>query len=269
MEFNGDVVLITGAASGIGRSCAEKLVAAGASVILLDRQEPALFELASLLTRMGGEVMTIPADVTRAIAIRNAIRQVLARYGRLDAAINIAGIEGPVASLPEQDDGAFDEVLRVNAKGTFLCMKYELRAMIAAGTGAIVNAASIYGLAGQPRFSLYAASKHAVVGLTRAAALEVARVGVRVNAVAPGPILTPLLQRATSGNLTLVSGNVPMRRLGTPEEVAEAALWLCSRRASFITGHILSVDGGMAAQAASVPEDMTISYEPSEEELDG
>jgi NAD(P)-dependent dehydrogenase (short-subunit alcohol dehydrogenase family) len=268
MEFNRDVVLITGAASGIGRSCAEKLIGGGAYVILLDRQESALFELASLLKGMGGEIMAIPADVTRAIAVRNAIRQVLDRYGRLDAAINIAGIEGPIASLPAQDDEAFDEVLRVNAKGTFLCMKYELRAMLAAGKGAIVNAASIYGLSGQPRFSLYAASKHAV-DLTRAAALEVAHVGVRVNAVAPGPILTPLLQRATSGNLTLVSGNVPMRRLGAPDEVAEAALWLCSSRASFIAGHILSVDGGMAAQAASVPEELTIPYEPSEEELDG
>jgi NAD(P)-dependent dehydrogenase (short-subunit alcohol dehydrogenase family) len=269
MEFNRNVVLITGAASGIGRSCAEKLIAGGASVVLLDRREPALVDLASVLKGLGGDVMAIPADVTHGVQVRNAVRQVLAQYGRLDAAINVAGIEGPVASLPEQDDGASDEVLRVNVKGTFLCMKYELRAMLAAGNGAIVNAASIYGLAGQPRFSLYAASKHAVVGLTRAAALEVARVGVRVNAVAPGPILTPLLQRATSGNLTLVSNNIPMRRLGTPEEVAEAALWLCSNRAKFVTGHILSVDGGMAAQTTTLPDDLTIWQGPTEEELDG
>ncbi len=245
-SFTNKRVLVTGAASGIGRACAELLAARGARLALLDRDGA---RLAAVARDLGGRAHVV--DLAESAAVGPAIAAAVSGLDGLDAAINAAGIEGPLGAVPDLADDAFDVLHAVNVRGLFLCLKAEIAAMT---SGAIVNLGSIYGLNGQPRFALYGATKHAVAGLTKAAALEVAARGIRINAVAPGPIATPLLDRATGGNPTRVVGNIPMRRLGRPDEVARAALWLASDESSFVTGHILSVDGGMIAQAANTPD---------------
>jgi NAD(P)-dependent dehydrogenase (short-subunit alcohol dehydrogenase family) len=245
--FHGKVALVTGAGSGMGRAAAQIFAREGAQVVVADIDPAGGEETVRLLREAGGEASFVRCDVSRAAEVEAMVRHAVERFGRLDCAFNHAGISagsGGTTGLTEEE---WDLVIDVNLKGVWLCMKYEIPPMLAQGGGAIVNTASVAGFIGQPRNPNYAASKHGVLGLTKSAALEHARNGIRVNAVCPGPIRTPMLERgiARSPDLeqALVAGQ-PNGRLGTAEEVAEAAVWLCSDAASNITGHPLVIDGG-------------------------
>jgi NAD(P)-dependent dehydrogenase (short-subunit alcohol dehydrogenase family) len=248
----GKVALVTGGGSGIGRATALAFAREGARVVVADIGVAGGAETAQLIQKAGGEATFIKADVSQAAEVEALIDKVVSTYGRLDCAHNNAGIEGveaPTADYPEED---WDRVIAINLKGVWLCMKYEIPPMQQQGGGAIVNTASIAGLVGAYRMPAYVASKHGVAGLTKAAALEYAKAGIRVNAVCPGVIRTPMVERfffsrhpRAEGRLTAFE---PIGRLGTPQEVAEAVVWLCSDAASFVTGHTMAVDGGIVAQ---------------------
>lgn len=241
-------VLVTGGASGIGRAVCEKFVAQGHRVCIADRD-------AQSLAQLGHELNcdTVVIDVQRGADVAAAVERA-AIDGRLDIAVNCAGIEGSVDFLVHQDDDTLAQVLAVNALGTLLTLKYELRQMVRQGHGVICSVASMLGLRGQPRWAPYCASKHAVVGATQAAALEVAQLGIRVNAVAPGLVATPLLQRATGGHMSRGAAYVPVRALAEPQDIAAAVAWLCSAESAYVTGCVLSADGGVTAQLATIPE---------------
>jgi NAD(P)-dependent dehydrogenase (short-subunit alcohol dehydrogenase family) len=238
--LDGKVCLVTGAATGIGRATAEAFVDAGAQVVVADVVE----------TTIAGCTF-VRTDVRRADEVQALIDAVVAQHGRLDCAFNNAGVEGVMAPMADYPDDVFERVVDVNLRGVWLCMRAELRQMRAQGGGAIVNASSAAGLVGASTFSAYAATKHAVVGLTKTAALDHARDGIRVNAVCPGGVDTPMLARiaasvGTTADAMLRPGTVG--RIGQPNEVANAVVWLCSDAASFVTGHALAVDGGLVAQ---------------------
>lgn len=251
MDFHDQAALVTGAASGIGRACALRLAQSGARVAVSDVNESGGEETAALIRQGGGSAVFIRADVARAEDTRALVEQTLQVFGRLDAAVNNAGVGGAYLPTHEQDEADWDRVLSINLKGVWLCLKYELPPMLAQGGGAIVNVASLAGLLGFRYGAAYAASKHGVVGLTRSAALDYADRGIRVNAVCPTFTDTPMVDAMEQASPALVAaikrGN-PMRRLGTAEEVAAAVVWLCSAEAAFITGHALTVDGGQAVQ---------------------
>jgi NAD(P)-dependent dehydrogenase (short-subunit alcohol dehydrogenase family) len=242
------VVLITGALTGIGRAAALAFAREGNRVVVSGRREDVGQVLAAELRRLGGEVEFIRADVSREDEVRNLVDQTVARFGRLDAAVNSAGTEGKPGPVTEQTADSYAATFDTNVLGTLLSMKHELRLMHAQHSGSIVNISSTYGHAGTPGASVYAASKHAVEGLTKSAALEVASSGVRVNAIAPGPTETGMLDRFT-GNAERKAGLVAaaLARAGEPDEIANAIVFLCSDKAAFITGHLLSVDGGKSA----------------------
>ena len=243
------VVLITGALTGIGRAVAFALAREGNRVVVSGRHEDVGQALAAELREFGGKAEFVRADVRREDDVRSLIDQTVARFGRLDAAVNSAGTEGKPGPVAEQTADSYAATFDTNVLGTLLSMKHELRLMLAQRGGSIVNVSSTYGHAGTPNASVYAASKHAVEGLTKSAALEVAGSGVRVNAVAPGPTETGMLNRFT-GNAERKAGlvaTVPLGRVGQPDEVANAIVFLCSDKAAFITGHVLSVDGGKSA----------------------
>lgn len=247
--MNAPVVLITGALTGIGRATAVAFARGGNRVVVSGRHEDAGQALAGELRGLGGEVEFIRADVRREVDVRDLVDQTVARLGRLDAAVNSAGTEGKPGRVTEQTAESYAATFDTNVLGTLLSMKHELRVMLAQRSGSIVNVSSTYGHAGTPNASVYAASKHAVEGLTTSAALEVAGSGVRVNAVAPGPTETGMLNRFT-GNAERKAGlvsTVPLGRVGQPDEIANAILFLCSDQASFVSGHVLSVDGGKSA----------------------
>jgi NAD(P)-dependent dehydrogenase (short-subunit alcohol dehydrogenase family) len=247
--MNTPVVLITGALTGIGRAAAVAFARGGNRVVVSGRHEDAGRALADELRGLGGEVEFIRADVRREVDVRDLVEQTVARLGRLDAAVNSAGTEGKPGRVTEQTAESYAATFDTNVLGTLLSMKHELQVMLAQRSGSIVNVSSTYGHAGTPNASVYAASKHAVEGLTTSAALEVAGSGVRVNAVAPGPTETGMLDRFT-GNAERKAGlvsTVPLGRVGLPDEIANAILFLCSDQASFVSGHVLSVDGGKSA----------------------
>jgi NAD(P)-dependent dehydrogenase (short-subunit alcohol dehydrogenase family) len=247
------VALITGAGSGIGRATALAFAHAGAHVVVADIDgDSGAATCQQIRAATGAVARFVPVDVTDAAQVAAMVDQVVAAYGRLDCAFNNAGIIG-TAFVPtsEYSEAVWDQVIRINLKGVWLCMKYELLQMLKQGGGAIVNTASVSGLVGSRVGPAYIASKHGVVGLTRAAALENAAANIRVNAVCPSWIATPMTDTYTTDNperQALLLARQPGGRLGTPEEVAEAVLWLCSDAASFVTGHALAVDGGLVAQ---------------------
>jgi NAD(P)-dependent dehydrogenase (short-subunit alcohol dehydrogenase family) len=248
--FGVKVALVTGAASGIGRASALAFARAGARVVVADVDEAGGRETVRLIADGGGEATFVRTNVTQSDEVAALVAAAVDAYGRLDCAHNNAGIGGEVADLADYPEADWHRVLAVNLTGIWFCLKHELRRMAAQGSGAIVNTASVAGLKGAAGASAYVASKHGVVGLTRTAAAEYAKAGIRVNAVCPGWIRTPMVEGDFAAHPELeayAANRAPMRRLGTPEEVAEAVLWLCSEAASFVTGAVLVADGGLLA----------------------
>lgn len=248
--FAGKVALVTGGSSGIGRATALLFAREGAKVVVADVEMEGGQETVRLIKEGDGEALFAKADVSQAAEVEALIQQTVAAYGRLDCAHNNAGIEGRFALTAEYPEASWDRVISINLKGVWLCMKYEIPQMLKQGGGAIVNTASGAGLVGIAGGGGYVASKHGVVGLTKTAALECAKAGIRVNAVCPGFIQTPMVERITSRlgpRYTLLDAQ-PIGRLGRPEEIAAAVVWLCSDAASFVTGHAMAIDGGYVAQ---------------------
>jgi NAD(P)-dependent dehydrogenase (short-subunit alcohol dehydrogenase family) len=243
------VVLITGALTGIGRAAALAFAKEGSRLVVSGRHEEAGQALATELRALGAEAEFIRADVRHDDEVRELVDRTVARFGRLDAAVNNAGTEGHPSPVTEQSADSYAATFDINVLGTLLSMKHELRVMVAQGSGSIINISSTYGHLGVRGASVYSASKHAVEGLTKSAALEVAASGVRVNAVAPGPTETAMLDRFTGSaerKAASVAG-VPLQRLGEPEEIAQAIVFLASSKSSFTTGQVLYVDGGKSA----------------------
>ncbi|MBI3250007.1 MAG: SDR family oxidoreductase [Deltaproteobacteria bacterium] len=248
---SGKVALVTGGGSGIGRASALVFAREGAKVVVADLIAAGGEETASLIRQAGGEAIFIHADVAKAEAVAALVSGAVAAYGRLDCAHNNAGIEGPGATTVDYPEDMWARVIAINLTGVWLCLKYEIPEMLKVGGGAIVNTASTAGLTGFPRGSAYVASKHGVVGLTKTAALEYAKSGIRVNAVCPGAIDTPMMGRITDHRpqrAARMAAAEPVGRMGQPSEIAEAVVWLCSDSASFVTGHAMAVDGAMTAQ---------------------
>ena len=255
-QLDGKVALVTGGASGIGRATALTFAREGAKLVIADMQEDGGQQTAHMITENGGEAIFVQVDVTKTTAVEAMIATTVETYGRLDCAYNNAGISGAgiggdqralTADYPEE---RWHHILAINLTGVWLCMKYELQQMLTQGSGAIVNTASVAGLIGLPSASAYVASKHGVVGLTKTAALEYAKRGIRVNCVCPGYIQTPMTAPGMRDpdRMALMIASEPIGRMGTPEEVAETVTWLCSDAASFVTGHAMTVDGGYMAQ---------------------
>jgi NAD(P)-dependent dehydrogenase (short-subunit alcohol dehydrogenase family) len=244
--FEGKVALVTGAGSGIGLATALKFSQAGARVVLVDITQSGLDEVSDQIRSGGGESLAVQADVSRADDVEAAVAKTVRAYGRLDCAFNNAGVASPPDRRDTWDEAWFDRVMAVNVKGVLLGMKFQLRQMIEQKSGAVVNAASVAGLSGIGPLA-YVASKHAVIGLTRAAAMRVARHGVRVNAVCPGGIATPMTLGALERKpetFERYTGGAPAGRIGEPDEVADAVVWLCSDQSKYICGHPLVIDGG-------------------------
>lgn len=245
----GWVVLVTGGLSGIGRAAAIAFARQGAIVVVAGRREEAGVQLVKELRAFGSDGEFIKADVRREDDVRAMIDKTVARFGRLDVAVNNAGTEGTPGPVTEQTPESYAAVFDTNVLGVLLCMKHELRVMQAQGFGNVVNISSTMGSRGAANASLYVASKHAVEGLTKSGALEASAFGVRVNAIAPGPIETAMLDRFTGSSerkAGMLAG-IPLRRAGKPEELADAILFVASDKASFITGQIISVNGGRTA----------------------
>src|SRR5450755_853885 len=245
--LEGRVALVAGASRGIGAATAQAFAAAGAAVVLGARDLPALQAVARGIEAQGGRALAVQADVSDVESMRHLVDRALTAYGRLDAAFNNATAGPMPAPLAEIDPGEFDRGIATNIRGTFLGMKFQIPALLRSGGGAIVNMASIAGLNGTANLAAYVAGKAGIIGLTKVAALDYADQGIRVNVVAPGPILTHHLEAAGPEAQRLAGLSTPMRRVGTTAEVARAVLWLCSAESSFITGAVIPVDGGQAA----------------------
>lgn len=247
----GKVALVVGASRGIGAATARAFANVGARVALAARDAQALESVANAIQEAGGQALAVPTDVSDPEAVARLVARTLDAYGRLDAAFNNAAGGGrpptPLAEIPVED---YDSALAINLRGVFLAMKYEIPALLQGGGGAIVNMSSTAGLSGVKGMSAYVASKHGVIGLTKVAALDYAERNIRVNAVAPGPILSDRIKALSEESRAQIARTVPMRRLGLPEEVAELVVWLCSDQSAFMTGATLTIDGGRLSGGA-------------------
>ncbi|WP_145192106.1 MULTISPECIES: SDR family oxidoreductase [unclassified Pseudomonas] len=250
MTFSGQVVLVTGGAAGIGRATALAFAGEGLKVVVADLDAVGGEATVASIRAAGGEALFVACDVTQEAQVRQLHERVIETYGRLDYAYNNAGIEIEKGRLAEGSEAEFDAIMAVNVKGVWLCMKYQLPLLMAQGGGAIVNTASVAGLGAAPKMSIYAASKHAVIGLTKSAAIEYAKKRIRVNAVCPAVIDTDMFRRAYEADprkAEFAAAMHPVGRIGKVEEIAGAVLYLCSDAAAFTTGHSLTVDGGATA----------------------
>ena len=250
-DFTDKVALVTGAASGIGRETALEFAGSGASVVVSDVDKVRGQKIADEIKRRGGNAVFIVCDVSKEKQVIALVAKTVARYGKLNIVCNDAGIEGVNGITTKGTLQNFEQVIDINLKGMWLCLKYQIPELIKAGGGSIVNLSSIAGLIGFPGLPAYVASKHGVIGLTKTAALEYADKNVRVNAVCPGPIMTPMLERimkTTPGVREQITAGVPEHRIGQPKDVAQAILFLSTDQASYITGQSLAIDGGWVAQ---------------------
>jgi NAD(P)-dependent dehydrogenase (short-subunit alcohol dehydrogenase family) len=248
LDFTGKVALVTGASSGMGLATVRAFAEAGATVVLADIKADSVKVEARELVSAGHKAIAMRCDVSDDAQVEQMVDRIVAQFGRLDAAFNNAGVMAQIAPTADSSREDWDRVIGINLRGVWSCMKHELRQMQRQGTGAIVNNASVGALTGNPGIGSYIASKHGVVGLTRTAALEYIKHGIRVNAVNPGLIDTQIARDVVSGDeqaYTEIAKNVPIGRAGRPEEIASAVLWLCSPAASYVVGHALTVDGGM------------------------
>ena len=248
LDFTGKVALVTGAAAGMGLATANAFAEAGASVVLADFKVEAVQSAAQKLTSAGHKAIAVACDVSDDAQVAAMVDRAVSEFGRLDAAFNNAGVMAHISPTAESTRQEWDRVIGINLRGVWSCMKYELAQMQRQGSGAIVNNASVGALTGNPGIGSYIASKHGVVGLTRTAALEYIKHGVRVNAVNPGLIDTQIAREVVSGNEDAyadIAKSVPIGRAGSPDEIASAVLWLCSDGASYVVGQDLTVDGGM------------------------
>jgi NAD(P)-dependent dehydrogenase (short-subunit alcohol dehydrogenase family) len=254
MELEGKVALVTGGTSGIGCETAVFFAKAGAKVVVAGRREVEGQETIDLVRAAGGDGLFVKTDVSKAVEVEALVQKIVEKFGRLDVAFNNAGVEGVWAPIVRQSEEDWDRIIAINLKGVWLCLKYEIRQILKqGGGGAIVNMSSITGLVGAVGAAAYSASKHGVIGLTQTAALENAKSGIRINAVCPGFTETPMADRIfrVPGVQKYVVSCHPIGRLGRPTEIAEAVVWMCSERASFMTGQSLVLDGGFLAGSNS------------------
>ena len=245
--YTGKVAFVTGAGGGIGRATALTFAREGASVVVADVSEQANQQTARMIEELGGRALAVRCDVTRTEDVRGALEKTIATFGRLDVAFNNAGIEYTIKPTAEVTEEEWDRIIDIDLRGVFLCMKYEIPLMLKQGRGAIVNTSSGAGVKGFKGGAAYVAAKHGVVGLTKAAALDYAASNIRINAVCPGIIDTPMMDRFSGGTAQgrqAVIEQEPVGRMGTPEEIAATVMWLCSDAASFVVGSAIVVDGG-------------------------
>lgn len=248
--LDGKVAVITGASRSIGAECARAFAAAGATVVLAARTAAVIASIAEELTAAGGRALAVPTDVTDAASVEELVKTTVATFGRLDVAFNNAGAGHMPQLLADYSVEDFDAGIKANLYGVFFGMKYEIPAMLAGGGGSILNMSSTAGLQGAPGLAAYAAAKHGAIALTKVAALDYGGRNIRVNAIAPGPIVNEQMAGLPEERLQMIARYVPLGRLGTTQEVARAAVWLCSDQASFVHGAVLSIDGGRLAGAA-------------------
>ena len=249
--IEGRIALVNGGGSGIGKACAIALARAGATVVVSDVGAHAGDAVLQEIHAAGGKAIYLAADVTQSVQVRSLVEEIVARHGRLDIAVNSAGIFGHIGPLHLQEPEDFDQVIGVNLRGVFVCMKYQIEAMRRTGAGAIVNIASVQGLVSAAGAALYSASKHGVVGLTKGAALDYARDGIRINAVCPGTIETPLAQKHYAERglpMPNDTPRIPIGRVGQPDEIAQVVLFLCGAGSTYVTGTTVAVDGAITAQ---------------------
>ncbi len=250
-QFSGKVALVTGGASGLGRISAVALANEGARVVVSDIAAGEGEATVQMITAAGGQAIFVKADVTKSSEVEAMVAATVSEFGRLDFALNNAGIDGVRARAADYPEEIWNQVINLNLTGVFLCLKYQLPVMVKQGSGAIVNMSSVAGVTGFPGHAAYTASKHGVIGLTKTAAIDYAKAGIRVNAICPAYTRTPMLDRMLEKKPDLEAkliARVPLQRLGTAEEIAQAAIYLFSDAAAFITGHSLVMDGGIVAE---------------------
>jgi NAD(P)-dependent dehydrogenase (short-subunit alcohol dehydrogenase family) len=246
-KFTGKVAFVTGAGGGIGRATALAFAREGSNVVVTDVSEQNLQETARLIGELGGHALAVRCDVTLPEDVKSALNRTIETFKRLDVAFNNAGCEQPITATADLTEEEWDRIVDINLRGVFLCMKYEIPLLLKQGRGAIVNTSSGAGVKGFKGQAAYAAAKHGVIGLTKSAALDYAKSNIRINAVCPGIVATPMMQRFTGGTPEeeqRVIAQEPVGRMGMPEEIAAAAVWLCSDAAAFVVGHAMVVDGG-------------------------